>query len=442
MTNHEIDDQLAAARPAKTPVSAFTSRVMAALAKPATFASPDRRTNATKWSFVMNYLSHHKITAISAAGVLLASLSLSGYAYAQGTDPVSLVKRWVTGQQVNIAYQGHTYEHGVHRSYSDAAVSAFAELQTVSSLHFKAVNAFTRPQAGFEHVSRLAPDNFQYPRVGTITRIDSTMATIQIQYLLGDKTRPSGPLDQQLSVPLAELSLYRQGEPATADRAATGNLVVFYQDPYWRHQTGSSTAPAAVVHYFAFELKHPLAAIQEADQANQGPLAKNTADVGLYEPSWGGISNICLNNGADSCDSQNLPTDQGQGLYTMQVHDLGPKDARGIPTVLPTTHLTNNHNPGVVPFSELAPDVPSPDLLVRNLEGRITSLQNGTITIKTSSGALWQLTPATGLLHQFKTNWKSPLKIGDRVGGSVVCPINDLDNRSFDNAHIYALKRF
>jgi hypothetical protein len=332
----------------------------------------------------------------------------------------------------------------VKRSYSDAAVSAFAELNTVRALEFRASNLFTIPKAGVEHVSRLTADNFQYPRVGTVTRIDGTTAYIQLQYLLGDKTRPSGAIDQQLAIPLADLSLYRQGEPAELSQAHTGSLVVLHQDTYWRHQIGSAAAPTPIFHYFAFELSHSLADVQEADQANQGPLAKDTADVGLYEPSWGGVSNICLNNGADSCNSQNFPTDKGQSIYTMQAHDLGPKDARGVPTILPTTHLTNNHNPNVVPFGELMADpaVPNSDLLVRNLEGHVVVIQNGTLTIKTSSGAQWQLTPAAGLLDQFRKNWKTPLKVGDRVGASVVGSIYQLDNRSFDDAHIYTLKRF
>src|SRR5690348_13001346 len=74
------------------------------------------------------------------AAVVVSVASFTGYAYAIGSDPVSLIKRWIEGDKVKVEYQGRQFEYNKSRNYSDAAVTALAEANTVSQLFFRAQN--------------------------------------------------------------------------------------------------------------------------------------------------------------------------------------------------------------------------------------------------------------------------------------------------------------
>ncbi len=441
ITDDQLEQRLIASRRARLTRSAFTARVMEQVESAATFVPQPRITNVTsKWSPLMRYAQHHKIQAAAAGLAVLASVGFSGYAYATGSNPVELITRIVTGHQVKATLNGHTYLYGTNRSYSDAAISAFAELQTVRDLHMKASNTFMVPKNGIEHLDAGTNANFVYPEVATITRADDSNLYLQTNYRLGDKVTHSDNTGQQIVIPRTTLSYYIKGELATAGRV--GQLVVVYQDTFWSHRIGFKEPVTMMTQSFVFELTHSLADIKDADQANRQSPAGSSDNQGLYDPSWGSLSNICLNNGADRCGETGM-SNGGQGLYAFREPDIDTKPGPHQFRELGTTHMQTTNNPDVIPFGEMVLDNAHQPagLIPRNTEGTITKIQGDTITIKSSSGAHWTFTVKAGLVAQFATNWGSPLKVGDKLAANVLASLTDLDNRSFDNAHIYNLQR-
>lgn len=413
MTDRELDQRLLASRPTTNRHSTFTRSVMAQLT-PATIPIPARTTSATKWSLVMKYLARHKIQAALAGLALVASLGFTGYAYATGTDPVSLIQRIVKDNQIEIKYDGRTFEHGAGRSYSDAAISAYAELNTIWGLHFHASNAFTTPKNGIEHVSPPKVTNFQYPWVGTITSINDATITVTRHRIMGDKARHSAEINDTVTLPRSLVSYYIKGEPSS--KLATGRLIEVFQDEYLKHITGTKGLPTPTLHYFVYELTHSLADILEADQT-QAP-AKNPSQQGLTEPSSGGVSTICLNNGADRCEwTGTRVNDREQSFYfILQYYDT-PQNPNEQPVKPVTPRPAPANNPDVIAIGEMLPDdAQVPSLLMRNTEGRVTGISNNTFTLKSSSGATWTLDLKPGVLEQFAAQWGSPLKVGDKVG--------------------------
>ena len=96
----------------------------------------------------------YKQLALGAFTIAIVSVfSFSGYAYATGTDPLALIKRLITGDTVQIEYRNRQFEHGISQNYSDAAISAYAELRTVEAIAFAAEHANAIPKDGIEYVS-------------------------------------------------------------------------------------------------------------------------------------------------------------------------------------------------------------------------------------------------------------------------------------------------
>ncbi len=434
MNDQELEQRILAARllRKKTKLSQFTLSVIGEIEGHATFAQKSRTTSASKWSQFMQLVNHHKIAAGLIGLSLLSVVTFSGYAYATGTNPVALVTRLIQGNKVKVEYQGRKFEYGVKRSYSDAAVTAYAELNTVGDLHFKASNAFTIPRNGIEHVDNPYNSEYIYPWVGTVDRVDASYVYVKRQYTLGDKAKQSIASDQMIKIPKKDLSYYIKGEAANPSSAITGKVVEVFQDNFLSHLIGSKNPPSPVSHYFAFELNHALPEIMEADQSNQTPpQSRSNADQDqpIFEPTWGDMSNICLGNGADVCDQVKLTGEGGQGLF---IYEVAPGNMQ----------ITNN--PNVISFGEMLadPSTQAPGLIIRNVEGKIVSLTPAQITIKTSSGAQWRLALVDGQLRQFADTWHSPLSLGDRIGASIVESVNNLDNRTIDNSHIYQMKRY
>lgn len=377
-----------------------------------------------KENLFMRFVKVHRALAVGIVIVMALSLSFTGYAYASGTNPVALIRKLINGgKTVEVEYEGRKFQYGSKNNYSDAAITAYAELNTVSDLHFRASNAFQIPKDGIEHVSDPYNTKYVYPWTGTIESVNAQTVRIHKQYIVGDKVEPSKQVDEYIELPKERLNSYKQGEIIDSSALTSGDVVMVYQDAYLEHRSGSSSKPSSITQYFVFGLTHDLASIQEAAQGTKGESDDTRT---LFEPSWGGATNICLNNGADLCDADKQGSTDGESLYVFTKSPNQPYN-----------------NPDVIPFGEAVLDssrAPK-DLIIRNTQGKITSITNSSIVVKSSSGTFWTLDYSLSNQQSFGRNHK-PLSVGDNLVVSVVGSVNDLDNRHFDNQHIYAMQRY
>lgn len=423
-----VETLLIAARPKGRRNDAFINHTLLAITKAKrneTFDDFLRTTQVThKDNLLMKFITFHRTLALALAITIFASLSFTSYAYAIGSNPVTLLRRLLNGgKTVEVQYEGRTFQYGSKHNYSDAAVTAYAELNTVGDLHFRATNAFQVPKDGIEHISDPYNTTYIYPWVGTVESIHAQTLTIHKQYIVGDKVAPSEQVDQRIDLPTERVSSYKQGEVTAPNAFAVGDVVMVYQDAYLEHRVGSFSKPTSITQYFVFGLTHDIGSIQEATLATK---AENDENRTIFEPSWGGATNICLNNGADRCDADKQGSPNGENLYA----------------VAPSPQQPYN-NPEAIPTGEAVIDpLRAPkDLIIRNTQGSITSVTNASIIIKSSSGALWTLEYSLEKQQAFGQNHK-PLSIGDLIVVSVIASVNDLDNRHFDHRHIHAMQRY
>jgi hypothetical protein len=341
MKDIDLEARLLIARPqANQQHSPFTDLVMQKIKQRETFAHGIKTRKQPKRN-ILRFIKLHRAVAIVVIVLMVAFISFTSYAYAIGSNPVSLIRRWVSGDQVNVEYKGRTFQYGSKRTYSDAAITAFAELNTVRDLYFKANNAFMVPKNGIEHVSNPYDSSYVYPWVGTIERTDDINVYIRKQYILGDKMSPSTSGDQVVTLPKQRLQFFKDGEHADIASIANDKLIEVFQNAFLEHITASNDTPAQIKQFFAFELTHTLDQIKEADQGNQpGFKGMDDTDRIIFEPSWGGLSDICLNNGADKCDSDKQGGVGGESLY-----DFGPAQVGfgGPLKTIPTLYLLGSH---------------------------------------------------------------------------------------------------
>jgi hypothetical protein len=427
MNDVQLESRLLTARP-EGATSSFTESVMEQIKhNPAHAALPI----SGRLNQLMGYARLHRAVALAAIIVLVSIISFTGYAYAIGSDPFSLLRRWTVGDHVNVDYKGRTFEYGKARNYSDAAITAFAELNTVSGLYFRASNEFLVPRNGVEYVNNPYDETYVYPWVGVIDRVDGDTAYLHKQYTLGDKVVASTASDEAVTLPTKNVSAFVKGEHAAASQLAPGTIVAVYHESFMAYKTGSGVKAVPHPHYFVFGLIHSLSDIKEADQANQTGQAKDLGESqGLFEPSWGGVSNICMNNGADTCDIDKLAGQAGESLYDDRDSSLDSK-------------IPERSNPDAIAYGEgVADNAQQPDgIIMRNTEGKITKLTAAQITIKSSSGQQWILAFNDAQQKAFAQT-HSPLKIGDRLGASVLESVYNLDNRTIDTQHINIIKRY
>lgn len=362
------------------------------------------------------------------AAAVVSVASFTGYAYAIGSDPVSLIKRWVEGDKVKVEYQGRHFTYGKTRNYSDAAITALAEVNTVIGLNFKAVNDLQVPKTdGYEYVDVPSGDRepYQEPYFATVTLVSPTEVTLHKTYMWGNKMDPSHDLDETITLPITSFRYFAKGEPVSPAAALNGTLILVFPTEAIRHQIGTKNIAHEDI-YFSFALSHDLASFKEV--AAKG-LPESDKSSPLYETSWGGLGTICSNNGADTCDISKLSQPGNQGLFAVQ---KGPNTLR------------NNYNPDAIKFGEAIPmDGKQPSGIInRNLEGKIITLSDQAITIKTSSGARWQLAYTKAEQKAFADANATGLRVGDTLGGMVLESITNLDNRSIDHQHIMSLERY
>lgn len=437
MKDRDLEVLLLAARTRKAgEYSPFTQAVMSRIKRGQTVHRVLSGQKRGGWHNFLRFLRLHKLVTAIAAIIILTVTSFSGYAYATGTDPVTLikeikeliVKREVVGNEVRATYDGREFRYDKSVAYSDIAITAFAELNAIDLLAFHADNAFTIPRDGVEHVTDPFNTQYNHPWIGVIERVDGESVAIRKQYMAGnikagDRSRH---YDELVTLPGSDVSLFVEGVPADTSASAVGQLVQVYQRYYIRHWSRSDKQPAHVSHYFAFALKHSLAEIQAMRETTERAFAEQDL-LPIYETYSGGLTDICMNNGADRCNVKTLTGGGGVSLYVAQ-GSYGY--ARG--------------NPDVIAFGEMVgPGEEQPaGIIQRHVDGTITKITNKGLTIKTSSGASWTLEYSAAQQEAFNRRASRPLQVGNRLIASILESVYNLDNRFIDSSHIYEIIRY
>ena len=433
MNDLRLDAKIvAAAKRRSDATSIFTTTVMQKIrARQAADSLGRLPVRTTIWSNFMKFTRMHTLAFGLLAAVMVSIVGFTSYAYAIGSDPISLIKRWVEGNSVKIEYQDRSFEHGKDRTYSDAAVTAYAEVNTVTDLAFRAQDNLQIPKDGIEHVS--LPANIQKtipyesPYFATITAVTGDTVTFHSQYSWGDKMTPSKDLDKTVSVPLADFRYYDKGEPVPLTAEVVGKLTMVFPYASIRHYIGKDKVEKTTT-YFSFSLSHELAAFKEASFS--GDISTQSGGTqALFEPSWGGLSQTCLNNGADTCDLNHFSKQTNQGLFV-----ANQSGGRG---------GSSAYNPSAIAYGEGAADNAQPqNVIPRNLEGHIVRMDASSITIKTSSGAEWQLAYSQDERIAFAKHYGNELKVGDKLAGQIVVPIYLLDLRRVEHRYLISLERY
>lgn len=418
MNDNYLEVRLLAARPSSQDVSGFTEQVMGQIRRKRIL---DKLTSSKTKRRMLLELRYKKALLVLAISLGVFVAGVSGYAYASGTNPVSLIRRWIVGNTVKAQYQGRTYQYGKGQNYSDAAISAFAEVENVQLMDFQQENNFAIPHDGAQFFT---PPHYTYidPWIGTLEKADATSLYIRQQLMVPDgvdKGMASGAL---VAIPRSSMWFYEQGKRligADLTSADLGKSIYVAETPFLRHVPGSKQVPTEANQYFVYTLVHNLPDLQAAER----DTAADKTQV-LHDPTEGAASDRCFNNAVDTCSQDISKEGKGQDLYAHAAPYNGSVGG----------------NPNCAPFGEGDPSGVSDNLLLRDLEGRIVSIDNNGFTIRTSSGAYWTLAYAQPLQQTFAHSSR-PLRAGDDIGGAVLSPLTDLDNRQIPDSHIYDLRR-
>ena len=371
----------------------------------------------------------YKQLALGIFAVTIVSVfSFSGYAYATGTDPLALIKRLVTGDTVQIEYRNRQFEHGISQNYSDAAISAYAELRTVEAIAFAAEQANAIPKNGVEYVGLThgmkAPHI--YPTIGVIADVTDNSIVIEQKYLLGDKMNPSRDIANTITIDRADIRYYTESKIVEIDKTAVGNLIELRQNRSLKHVIKSGLTPQVVVQSYVFKLSHSLSDFKEADTATrQLDSIQKEATSGLIEKHFGGFSNRCLNNAGDICNNH---SQEVRSLYGYNKSQDG---------------WFSISNPNAVLFGEglTDSDMQPTNLLLRAISGDITEITSDTVVIKNQSNSLWTVSLSEAQREKFKVFWKLNIKVGDKISGLVLQDVTDLDNRNIVDKYVYSLNQ-
>ncbi len=446
MNEHELEAYLVVSRPEHKTYSLFTTSVLNAIRlgdehklayeKPSIWQS----IRSITWRS-----APRRAVALSLVLAVAAMLGFSGYAYAKGTNPLSLIKRIVIGNEVKVTYQTpngqkpREFTYGSKRSYSDIAVSAFAEINMIDLLHFHAANAYTVPKDGVEYITDPFRVDFIAPRIGTVEQVTGENVVLHLTYSMGrSKYETSQDIDQHITIPRAEFYYYKEGKKAEIQADAVGKLVAVYQDDYLRHIQHSGQRPAPVDLFSVFALSHPYEAIKEAT-ATKGPINTKAdqqqqdeiSQMDISEFGLGAWAQVCMGNGADTCPNAFRDDKSGQSFYAGNIY--------------PGQHKGQMHgNPNMMPTGEgvAVPTAETRQYQWRNIEGKIVKIQDDKITIKTSSGQLWTFQYAVAYQKAFADFYKQPLKEGQLLGGAVLSSVYDWDRRNFDDKYVADMYRY
>lgn len=444
MKDHELEAYLLAARPTSRPYSPFTLSVLDAIHSQMPVPPYEKR---VIWRDTLEFMQRttlRKSVALALVILITAFMGLSSYAYATGTDPFSLIKRWVVGEQVTVSYQDpqtskqREFTHGAKRSYNDLAISAFAEISLIDQLHFHAANAHTVPKDGIEYIDDPFRTDFVAPRVGTIEQINQDDVVVHLKYSVGlSKVERSQDIDERITIPRAYFNYYEAGKPTAVQQSSVGKLVEIFQNQYLKHRQHSGQRPMPVNLYSAFVLSYPLEGIKAATMTD-GPMQATTdeelnqaiSQQDIHELGAGAWAEVCLGNGGDSCPHA-FRSDDGDNFFAA---GITPGDYGG----------PSRQNPDMIPFGE-AVATPTPATLqykLRHIEGRIDKISGDKITLKTSSGALWTFQYSVENQQRFGEVYGGPLKTGQLLAGGVIGSVYDWDRRDFDGSHVFGMSRY
>lgn len=445
MSNHELEAFLLASRPPDSAYSPFTQAVIGTIRHSAHRLSYEK---TTVWRDTREFIRRstlRKAVALSLIILVAAFIGLSSYAYANGTNPLSLIKRWIVGEQVKITYQDpqthrqREFSHGAKRSYSDLAVSAFAEISLVDLLHFHATNAYTVPKNGMEYIEDPFRTDHTYPRIGTIEQVTGDSVVVHLTYYMGlSKVEPSGSVDERITIPRIYFYYYEEGRLTTVQPGSIGKLVEVFQDQYLQYKQRSGERPAPVDLYSVFVLSHSLEAIKEATTTS-GPIEAKTDDElnqaisqqDIYELGVGAWADRCLSNGADVCPHAFKNDQEGDNFFNASIT---PGEYGG----------PSPQNPDMIPYGEAVanPTAATRQYMLRHIEGRIIKIANDRITIKTSSGALWTFQYSAENQQAFAKVYGNSLKPGQLLAGGVLASVYDWDRRDFDSQYVFGMSRY
>jgi hypothetical protein len=445
MNDQELEAYILASRPVDGIYSPFTQQIIDKIRHSTQGLSYEK---PTLWQAVREFIGRsalRKAAALALVILVAASMGLSGYAYASGTDPFSLIKRWVVGKQIKVIYQDpktktqREFTHGVKRSYSDLAVSAYAEASLIDQLHFHATNAYTVPKGGIEYITDPFRIDYIFPRVGTIEQVTEDQVTLHLTYSMGrSKVEPSQDINEPITIPRQYFYYYEKGTLASAQQDSVGRLVEVFQDQYLRHKQHSGTQPAPVDLYSVFALTHSLEALKEAT-ITKGPVAAYTdkelqeviSQQDIYELGAGAWAETCGGNGADTCPHAFTSEQEGDNFFSASIT---PGDYGG----------PSRQNPDMIPYGEAVanPTATTRQYQLRHIEGKITKISGDRITIQTSSGAFWAFQYSAENQKDFAKVYGSPLKAGQLLAGGVLASVYDWDRRDFDNEYVFGMSRY
>jgi hypothetical protein len=445
MSDYELEAYLFISRPADCTYTPFTQSVIDTIRNSTHGLSYEK---STLWQGIREYIRRstlRKAAALALVVMVTAFISLSGYAYAKGTDPFSLIKRWVVGDQVKVTYREpqtnkqREFSHGAKRSYSDLAVSAYAEASLTDILHFHATNAYTVPKDGIEYITDPFRIDYIYPRVGTIEQVSEDTVVLHLTYYMGrSKDEPSRDIDERITIPRAYFYYYQEGKLDTVQQSSVGKLVEVFQDHYLKHKQRSGERPVPVDLYSVFAVSHSLEAIKEAT-TTKGPIEANTDEElnevlsqrDIYEVGAGAWAETCGGNGADVCPHASGDEQEGENFFIARIT---PGDYGG----------PSRQNPNMIPYGEAVAN-PTPatrQYQLRHIEGRITKIAGDRITIKTSSDTLWTFQYSVEHQKAFVRAYGSPLAVGQLLAGGVIASVYDWDRRDFDSQYVFGMSRY
>lgn len=397
----------------------FTDRVMSAI-------EPQRH---NWWQPVQ---LHYRVAMWALIAVAASTIAFSGYAYAIGSDPITLIQRIMHGNSVTVLYGDRTFSHGKKLTYSDAAITAQAELSLTDKAHFHAASMLTIPTNSVEYVDNPtipAAQRYIYPTLAYLTRHGATVSVREF-YLRGDKTNLARKIEVNSEISADQLRYFTELH-ANVLQDGQPVLVAYYRDNFLEHAIGAGSAATPTTINFAFRLTHAQQDYLEADKAMQDPnFTQHYQDAQLQplvEENFGAINNRCINNGADTC--RMLAGNEGQSLYG---YILGADS---------TTYLTAN--PHTIAQGEAVADGADTrnDVIMRTIEGRISVINESSITVTTSSGARWTLSYDASQRSQFAARFKTSLRTGDTLQAIIYQPITELDSRTISDQFIYQITR-
>lgn len=364
--------------------------------------------------------------------VVTSVIGFSGYAYAIGSDPMTLIRRWISGQTVMIDYDGRTFSHGTKLTYSDAAVTAAGELNLLDKAHFHDNNTLQVPRNGLEYVDdpyMYGDENYIYPKLAYLSRTPRGTIEVHEVFLRGDKMKPSQAIDATYTIP--EDTLIYRSELTTSTLADNQPVLVsLYRNHYRRHILGNGSQTTPVTMSFAYKLTHPFDNYIEASQnppvggkTNASQATSDESLQTLIESNIGADTDICMNNGVDVCPSDEANRGEGLSLY-------GREDTR--------YGKTNRHNPDAVTQGE-GGSSSRRDIIMREIQGKIIAVDSSQLRVITSSGAIWSL--GFDQTHQsaFQKEYSKSLAIGNNLSATIYQPITELDNRAVSHTFIYQM---